>query len=107
MKSWLLLCCLLLAPAWLGAQDLDVWTPDQVQKLAQLVREGQSFNEGKLYPSGAVQIAGFEVDEGATYIIDVRARLCFFKLRQSVTTVSCKAIKTGYPLFAPLITWDN
>lgn len=106
MKAWTLLCWIALAPALAAAQASDLWTYEQVQALAQKVREGQGFDEGRLYPPG-VQIAGFEVEPGVQYIIDARARLCFFRMRQSVTLVPCKSVKYGYPLFAALITWEN
>ena len=107
MKAWALVCWLSLAPALAAAQAPDIWTYEQVQALAQKAREGQGFDEGRLYPPGGIQIAGFEVEGGVQYIIDARAHLCYFRVRQSVTLVPCKSVKNGYPLFAPLITWEN
>jgi len=107
MKYGSLACLLLLAPVLAAAQAPELWTHEQVQALAQKAREGQSFDEGRLYPPGGIQIAGFEVEPGVQYIIDLRARLCYFRARQSVTLVPCKSVKSGYPLLAPLITWEN
>jgi hypothetical protein len=112
MKSWIVafyavLVPAVLVPALLLAQTSGTWTEEQVQALLQKVREGRNFDEGHTYPAAGVQIAGFEVEDGAHYIIDAKAHLCYFAVRQSVTLVPCKSVKRGYPLLAPLITWED
>lgn len=91
-------------------------SPENVQETAQAVREGESLNARKEYPSEGVQLYAFTAGKpifrtDLWYIIDLRAHLCYSTLSRSetavLTPVPCKALKAGYPLVAPLITWED
>jgi hypothetical protein len=79
-----------------------------VQKLVDKVKAGKGFVEGCPFPDGQVQVFSFQVAASLTYQIDVKARLCFVRpgMGVGVTPVPCKNVKEGYPLVAPLITWE-
>lgn len=50
----------------------------------------------------------FEAGGGDYYRVDLRAQLCFRGTRSaSIVLAPCKNLKKGYPLIAPLITWDE
>ncbi len=89
---------------------------DDVQDTAKAVRAGESLNERRDYPQAGVQLYAFTAGRpifrtDLWYIIDLRAHLCYSTLSRSetavLTPVPCKALKAGYPLVAPLITWDD
>ena len=89
---------------------------EDVQEAAQQVKDGESLNVRKQYPEEGVQLYAFTAGRpiwrtDLWYIIDLRAHLCFSTLSRSetavLTPVPCKALKAGYPLVAPLITWDD
>jgi hypothetical protein len=86
-----------------------------IQKIAEAAKAGKKVLEfvGVL-PVDKAQLVTFEVGLPGTtnkiirYVIDLHAQLCFAQFAgSSAATVSvpCAAVKRGYPLFAPLITW--
>jgi hypothetical protein len=81
-----------------------------VDNLAAKVKAGMGFTEFGIVQDGSqLQTVLFQLRQSvnAGYFIDIKAHLCFFEFASNVTQVSCQAIKKGYPLFAPLITWNK
>ncbi len=89
---------------------------ESVQKAAAAVSGGAKVMvyDAK-YPETDVQIFGFYIGKGNSmlrYTVDLRAHLCFVQpilggSPIALTPVACSAIKKGYPLVAPLITWND
>ncbi len=101
------LALLMIGLAGTARADLD---EKDVAKVVQLKSENKNFDRNLgSYP--AKQIVGFGVGGGWEYFIDVYAQLCM--LREAylgtgqLVIVPCKSLKKGYPLIAPLITWDD
>jgi len=65
------------------------------------------------YPEEKVHLISFDVVPGKlNYLIDAKARTCYFRWTAgssavSMVEVSCKVIKDGYPLMAPIIDWEQ
>lgn len=88
---------------FMGVCAFAAWDSNDVNDIVKKIKAGESFSEGGEYPDSQV----FFFSSGVIlYIVDIKAKLCFSKERgSSITLVPCKAIKDGYPLFAPIITW--
>ena len=83
------------------------WDAEDIAEIVKEIKEGKEVTEGGSYPTDYVQRVSFGVGV-AIYLIDIRAKLCFYApITSGVTLVPCKAIKLGYPLFAPIITWED
>ena len=83
------------------------WNAEDVAEVKKKLQEGKGIAEGGSLDSDQVQIVGFSIEAGTTYWIDLKAQLCMLLSRKALAHVPCSAIKKGYPLFAPLITWEN
>jgi len=83
------------------------WDAEDVAEIKKKLQEGKGFFEGGSYNSDDVQIIRFNIEGGSTFWIDFKAKLCMFFGRQAITPVPCSSIKKGYPLFAPLIIWED
>ena len=65
------------------------------------------------YPEDQVHLISFDVvPNKLNYLIDAKARLCYFRWTASTNAVSmtlvpCKAVKEGYPIMAPIIDWEK
>jgi hypothetical protein len=99
---------LCLSIVWSARPARAEWTDKDVQRLAEKVKQGKFFLE-----RGDVGPQTFTFNTGIiTYVVDVKAQLCFVGHAQGggaerpVALIPCTALKRGYPLFAPLITWD-
>lgn len=95
----------LLLTAGTAAAD---WNEKDVQKLVEKKKAGKGFFE-----AGNAAGQSFFFKFGVIgYVVDVKTQLCFAaalnanESPMSLTPVPCAAIKKGYPLFAPLITWE-
>ena len=75
------------------------WYKGAVAKIVEKVKMGEGFREASGMPIEQRQIFRFSF-----YLLDIKAQLCFAE-GQSLTLVPCEALKKGYPLIAPLITW--
>lgn len=87
--------------AWADYEEKDV------AKLVEAIRQGKKVTEDGKYPADHIQIVHFAVGN-FIYSIDVRAQVCF--IRQAGTAlmrIPCNAIRKGYPLMGPLITWED
>jgi len=83
------------------------WDSKDIDKIVQKIKAGESFTDSGMYPDEGIQQVGFRTNS-AYYLIDVKAKLCFATLNGDGTVlIPCKAIKDGYPLFAPIITWEK
>ena len=64
------------------------------------------------YPEEKVHLISFDVVPGKlNYLIDAKAHNCYFRWTAgpsavSMVEVSCKTIKDGYPIMAPIIDWE-
>ena len=85
-----------------------------VTEITDRVKEGKSVGYTFEYPMDKRQVVWLKVDLFYSYVVDLRAKLCFLAAhtlhkRQykniAFNLVPCKAIKNGYPEIAPLITW--
>jgi hypothetical protein len=90
-----------------SAKDADLGK--DVAEVAKSRSEGKGLvkNLG-MYP--ATQLVVFQVGTDLNYYIDLRAQLCMVRpwnTSVAMTLVPCPALKKGYPLVAPLITWDD
>ena len=88
------------------AADLD---EAAVSKFLASAKDGTRAVLGATYPEKQVQEVLFIAGD-FYYMIDVRAQFCFIRGRAMETTpgrVPCKNLKKGYPLIAPIITWDD
>src|SRR5512137_2927360 len=64
------------------------------------------------YPEDQVHLISFDVTPKLNYLIDAKARLCYFRWTAgpnavSMTPVPCRAVKEGYPIMAPIIDWEK
>lgn len=103
-RAGLLVAFLVLAtmPAW--AQMTDKAVADTVA----LKKDGKGFDKFLGYdPSG--QLARFTVANQIEYLIDLKTQLCYVRPTGNgpLTPIRCKVVKAGYPMVAPLITWDD
>ena len=80
--------------------------PEDISDWVKKIKAGKGVNEVFEYPKNHIQKVKFKVELGFHYIIDIKAQLCFVSRSEKIL-VSCKAVKKGYPLVAPLITWEN
>lgn len=89
------------------------WNEKDVKAVQEAVKQGKPVIEYGSAPGA--QLVFFSVGSGwqiVEYVIDLRAQLCFARGvwasggPQSTSPVPCAAVKKGYPLFAPLITWE-
>jgi hypothetical protein len=77
-----------------------------IAKAVKAVAEGKHLFDTGGMDKDRIQIIQFEVLIGVFYQIDIKARTCYY-VYGGPTIVPCRIIKKGYPLFAPLITWDK
>jgi len=94
------------------------WDAKDVQKAVDKIKKGEAYGDvGKMGGAQLISFNAHHVDaiDGIliNYIIDVRAKLCFARAISgtisgggSSSPVPCKNIKQGYPLMAPIITWE-
>jgi hypothetical protein len=80
------------------------WDEKSVANVMEQIKSGKDFNEIGVYPHR--QTVRFTFDR-IMYLIDVKAKLCYFYLDSSLTLVPCKSLKDGYPLMAPIINWEK
>lgn len=85
------------------------WDSSDVNDIVKKIKAGESFNESGMYSD--TQVVSFTA-AGIIYYIDVKAKLCFGRTpggssADTIILVPCKSIKDGYPLFAPIITWEK
>jgi len=89
------------------------WNEKDVRAVQEAVKQGKPLVEYGSAP--APQLVFFTVGTGwqtIEYVLDLRAQLCFVRGGwasggpQSTALVACASVKKGYPLFAPLITWE-
>ncbi len=75
----------------------------QVKKIVEAVQQHKNVAEYAAYPKAETQVVRFAIEGSPTltYVIDLRAQLCFL----FTNPVPCAALKRGYPLMAPIITW--
>ena len=65
------------------------------------------------YPEDQIHLISFDVAPGKlNYLIDAKARLCYFRWTAtanavSMTQVPCRSLKEGYPIMAPIIDWEK
>jgi hypothetical protein len=100
MKNLTLAFLLLLAATSVYASE---WDDKSVAIVIEQIKSGKDFTESGVYPHH--QIVNFTFG-GFTYVIDVKAKLCFFNYG-NLTSVPCKSLKEGYPTMAPIITWEK
>ncbi len=91
------------------ARAVEVFDERAVARVVELKKANKAFNT-KLpyYPDP--QLVSFAVSTTTfRYLIDLRGRLCFARIEAATgyMPVPCKSLKLGYPLMAPLITWDD
>ena len=97
---------LLLLAAPLSALATE-WAREDVNTVAEKVRAGQGVDMGMDYPVDKTQSVWFTTPS-FHYLIDIRAKLCFIRsIGGGITSVPCRALKEGYPLMAPIITWEK
>lgn len=80
------------------------WDNDDIKDILKDLKENNEISVSNDIPvMQQVVLTGGIVN----YIIDLKIRDCFVvtKSLSNVAPYSCKKIKRGYPLFAPLITW--
>ncbi|HPQ55479.1 MAG TPA: hypothetical protein PK253_19665 [Spirochaetota bacterium] len=86
------------------------WDMDDVNSAVNKIRQGQAVSKWDRYPTNHIQMFMFVVLD-ITYYIDARAKICYARVRDQgnggFLMVSCKALKDGYPLMAPIITWER
>ena len=83
------------------------WNAEDVAGIKKKLQEGKGLNESGAYSSDGVQVIEFRLGRTTSYLVDFKARLCMLIFRESATLVPCSRLKKGYPLFAPLITWED
>ncbi len=94
---------------FMGVCAYAAWDSSDVNDIVKKIKAGESFNESGNFDGP--QIVSFNVG-GIIYSIDIKAKLCYGKSlggqsADTIILVPCKAIKDGYPLFAPIITWEK
>ncbi len=80
---------------------------EQIEELTKAIKEGKGYIPLRVerYPKQQQQYFRFNAG-GVLYIVDVKARLCFAG-SEGKSLILCQAIKKGYPLIAPIITWEK
>ena len=100
----LIACCL---SAYAASEP---WTQKDVNEVVEKVKSGKSVYLQKALPADQTQVIDISVNtnmgQAILYRIDLRAKQCFV-YRDTLVPVPCKAIKDGYPLFAPIIDWEK
>lgn len=98
---------------FLPVPGFAAWEQKTVNAVAEKIKTNQKVLENDTYPKDQVQMVSFQAGAGGValinYVIDIKAKLCFASMGSSgnsFTTVPCKALKEGYPVMAPLITWE-
>ena len=101
MKKLTLAVLLLLATTTAYAQD--VWDDKSVASVVEQIKSGKEFTENRYLPNQQI----IQLDAYIRYYIDVKAKFCFAGNSSTPVAVSCKALKDGYPIMAPIITWEK
>jgi len=99
-----LACLLLLSPA---LPLRAAWNEADVADVASALRNGRGVHRSDTVRDEQAQFIYLSLDGSSGYLIDFRAHLCYAVFRQGVTIVPCQSLKQGYPLFAPLLTWEQ
>ena len=116
MNSWLGVVLALAMIGMTGTARARDYNEKEIADLAGKAKAGAGFAQILTYPVAQAQtvlflVPGVVVDgnlfRGMAYRIDLRAQLCFAIDDNSKVPVPCKNLKKGYPLLAPLITWDD
>jgi hypothetical protein len=112
MKRTILLAMLMLALAAPAAYSAD-WDHKTVGDAVDRMKAGKHRVDLRNdYPEEKVHLISFDVVPGKlNYLIDAKAHNCYFRWTAgasavSMVEVSCKSIKDGYPLMAPIIDWE-
>ena len=96
----------LLASICATAARADV-SQREVDSIAASIRNGEGVDKSWTYPVDYAQLVSFCVGPSCmiSYVVDLRTKMCFVRSGQigQLSIVSCKAVKEGYPLLAPLI----
>ncbi len=81
-------------------------TKEDVNDVVKKISAGKMVDINQTYPPEQTQVVWISMPS-FQYMIDVRAKMCFIHaFGTSIAPVSCKALKTGYPLIAPIIDWE-
>jgi len=78
-----------------------------VREMVKKIKRGEYFYNAIKAPKDSIQIFFFTVDR-INYVIDFKVKDCFVGSRYEAAgyvPYSCKKIKRGYPILAPLLTW--
>jgi len=90
-----------------GVFAIADWDKGDISKILEKISKGENFTDYGF--TSDYQILSFNAGKTLMYFIDFKAKLCYCKNSggDGITLVPCKAVKEGYPLFAPLITWEK
>ena len=89
------------------AAHANDWTKEDVKDVSKKVKAGEMVDMSKNYPAELTQAVWISTPT-FQYLIDIRAKSCYIRASGTgLTSTSCKALKTGYPLFAPIIDWEK
>lgn len=85
------------------------WDEKSVGKVKKLLLEGKGFSEFGAYPKTKRQVLNFSVPGLGRYHLEFNNNLCFLEFAGSgaILRIPCQTIKKGYPILAPLITWEK
>lgn len=100
MKKLALAAFMLFAATSVCADD---WNEKSVAGVMDQIKSGKGLYEAKEYSSQQIVVIRAPI----RYYIDVKAKLCFAGDSVTPTVISCKALKEGYPLLTPIISWEK
>jgi hypothetical protein len=83
------------------AESVNEWSEKYVAIVVEQIKSEKGFLELKEYPNTEIVI----IQAAVRYYIDVKAKLCF--AGNNLTLIPCKALKDGYPLLSPIISWEK
>jgi hypothetical protein len=110
MRNVALWCGAFLVSALLAQSAFAVdWDAKRIEKVLNDLKAGKPVVESGTLTKADTQLVTVVVNENLTYVIDYRAKVCFASqgAAQPLTFVPCQALRHGYPVLAPLLSWDE
>jgi hypothetical protein len=106
MRSIVLLAGVLAALIPLSALANE-WDRETVNDVVRKVKAGEMVDMSLAYPVQQTQ-AVWVTTPSFQYLIDIRAKTCYIRAAGSgLAEASCRSLKTGYPIIAPIIDWEK
>jgi hypothetical protein len=102
-------CAIAFALAYADSALALDWDAKRMDKLVADLKAGKPVMESGSLAKADAQLVTVVVNENLTYVIDYRAKVCFASqgAGQSLTFVPCQALRHGYPVLAPLLSWEE